>query len=75
MAFEDAVVVDSIAEERQYIAAHPCTCGGAYRTLQQALFFDPDKKPYDQIKVECEKCHAGAEFWFDCSRFFGKPAW
>lgn len=72
MAFEDAVAVDSIADERAYVAKHPCACGGAYRWRQQALLFGPEDVPYDQISVQCEKCGNSAEFWFDCRSFFGK---
>ena len=75
MAFEDAIIVESIAAERTYIAAHPCACGGAWKVEQQALLFDTDRKPHDQLRVSCPACGASSEFWFDVSRFFGKPAW
>lgn len=75
MAFENAVVVESIAAERAYIAERPCVCGGAWQTRQQALLFDGDRKPYDQILVTCSGCGASDEFWFDVSEFFGKPSW
>lgn len=75
MAFEDAITVESIAAERAYVAAHPCACGGAWKVGQQALFFDSERKPYDQLLLSCDACGAASERWFDVSLFFGKPAW
>lgn len=72
---EQAVSVNSIREEYDYIRAHPCECGGAWDRQRQALIFSDEKIPFDQISVKCHSCARDGEFWFNCSTFFGKPAW
>ncbi len=71
-SFEDAVKVNSIAEEREFVTNQRCECGGQWTWKQQSLIFSKEKVPYDRIDVECKNCGKTKEFWFDCSLFFGK---
>ncbi len=75
MSIENAVKVNSIREEYEYIAAQRCPCGGPYARQGQALHFDDDQVPHDRITVQCTSCGTTAEYWFNCSAFFGKPFW
>jgi hypothetical protein len=69
---ENAMKVGSIKEEYEHIKEQRCDCGGSYERHSQALFFDDDRIPHDQITVSCRSCGKKREFWFDCSEFFGK---
>lgn len=73
MSFEQAITVDSIHDEYEYIATQKCSCGGAWKRDRQSLIFDAEKVPFDRIEVQCGKCGKAHEYWFNCSRFFGKP--
>ncbi|MHB2016786.1 MAG: hypothetical protein ACYCW6_07590 [Candidatus Xenobia bacterium] len=70
---DQAVSINSIPEEHEYVARQKCQCGGNYRTLQQALIFTDAKKPLDRLHAACTACGAPQDFWFDISSFFGKP--
>ena len=65
-SIEKAIIVNSIAEEYQYVRR---VCQG-YDFLGQALVFE-DKNPYDILtwqKPDGEK----VKYYFDISKFFGK---
>ena len=73
MSFENAITVDSIHDEYVYVATQKCDCGGAWVRVSQSLILDAEKVPFDRLEVQCDACKKAHEFWFNCSRFFGKP--
>lgn len=72
---DSALVVQSVREEYEHVAAQRCACGGTYARQSQALCFNEQQVPFDRISAQCTSCNAVAEFWFNCSAFFGKPFW
>lgn len=65
-SFETAIVVNSIAEEYQWLATH----FPGYSRLMQSLVYD-DGKPYDILQVRLPNGEI-RDFYFDISKFFGK---
>lgn len=65
---EDPVIVDSIAQEREFISQMICDCGGSFVKKDQCLIetAQDDEKGYlDKITVECGKCGKEKEIFFD----------
>jgi len=67
-----AVLVNSVAEEHTYIAAHPCPCGGRWRVRLQALLKGAKGRHYDRVDAICRQCGEYRTFLFDISPVFAK---
>lgn len=69
--YNNAQVVNSVAEEYEIIQNTNCECGGGYRVLKQSLMGNEGKN-YDVIACKCTECEKETEFIFDIDSFFGK---
>lgn len=69
--FENAIVVDSVAEEYTIIETKKCDCGGSLKVQMQSLV-EHSNKHYDVLHCECDHCKNSVEFVFDINSFFGK---
>ncbi|MBI2251203.1 MAG: hypothetical protein HYU63_00295 [Armatimonadetes bacterium] len=69
MTKEEAIKVNSISEEYNYISRQKCKCTGEYDKVSQAVY---PHELLDQIKAVCKNCKAEKDFWFNISSFFGK---
>ena len=67
-----AVLVNSVAEEHTYIAAHPCSCGGRWRVRLQTLLKGAKGRHYDRVDAVCRQCGEHRTFLFDISSVFAK---
>jgi hypothetical protein len=65
-SFEQAIVVNSVAEEYQYVRGVCANC----KLLGQSLRFEK-KKPYDVLRLETADGQE-VSYYFNISRFFGK---
>jgi len=63
--------ITGVQMEYMHIEAERCDCGGKWEVLEQALI-EHDGKPYDQIRVRCERCGLERDFFFDISAFYGR---
>ena len=63
-----ALVVDGVSEERPWIEAHPCKCGGSWQFVRQTLLREQKTKKTtrmtDQIEVRCSQCHCDEKLFF-----------
>lgn len=69
--FDEAISVDSVAEEYEFISRQRCSCSGRFQLKRQKLLVH-EGSHYDLIEVQCEACWESYDFLFDISRFFGK---
>lgn len=65
-SFEDAIIVNSVPEEYQWLREHY----PGYKLIQQSLVFD-EEKPYDILEFKTADGRK-KEIYFDISGFFGK---
>lgn len=71
--YHGAIPVDSVREEHDYLAAHPCSlCGGQWKIRVQALLQDACGRHYDRVDVVCRQCGARKIFLFDIESLFAK---
>jgi len=63
--------VTGVQMEYMHIEAERCVCGGKWEVLEQALI-EHEGKPYDQIRVRCQRCGLERDFFFDISAFYGR---
>lgn len=69
--FDEAIDVDSVAEEYEFISRQCCRCGGEFQLKRQRLLAHKDRH-YDLIETQCEACHEPRDFLFDINSFFGQ---
>lgn len=67
---QQAIPVDDVGQEYALVAARPCSCGGQFRVLRQALLAR-DGRHYDLLDVVCQRCGQRGRFLFDIQGFFG----
>lgn len=65
-SFEKAIIVESIAEEYEYVKK---VCSGC-QFVSQSLAFDKNK-PYDILELK-KSTGESVSYYFDVSEFFGK---
>lgn len=70
MMSNNPIVVNSVAEEYEYISRQRCECGGAFKVIRQS--FEPVPFEHDTLTAKCTKCLKETGFTFDVSRFFDK---
>ena len=71
--YNAAIPVNSIREEYDYLAAHPCPrCGGRWKVRVQALLHDAQGRHYDRVDVACSQCGERTVFLFDIQSLFTK---
>ncbi len=70
---EQAIPVNSIAEEYDLIAAEGCPCGASFQVVRQSLL-QRSGRPYDLLEATCPQCRRQRQFLFDIGSFFGQPA-
>lgn len=68
--FDQAIQVESVAQEYGLIRRQRCDCGGRFRLTRQALLTHENVR-YDLIEVRCVACREARTFLFNVSRFFG----
>jgi len=68
--FNNSIVVNSVAEEYEYISRQCCICGGTLRVIKQS--FKPIPFQHDTLITKCEICSKRSKFVFNVSRFFDK---
>lgn len=71
--FDDAIDVDSVAQEHEIVGRQRCDCGGKLQLKRQSLLAHEDGH-YDLIEVQCEACHEPRVFLFDVSDFFDQDS-
>jgi len=67
---KNAIAVNSIEEEYEYVNSQRCKCGGCYERTMQSFSEGPIE--HDILTVKCVKCGLEAQFVFDISSFYGK---
>nr|MBC7244338.1 hypothetical protein [Chloroflexota bacterium] len=71
--YNGAIPVNSVNEEHNYLAAHPCpVCGGQWKIRIQALLQDAHGWHYDRVDVICRQCGERKAFLFDIHALFTK---
>lgn len=70
MMSNNPIVVNSVAEEYEYISMQRCECGGAFKVVRQS--FEPVPFEHGTLTAKCTKCLKETGFTFDVSRFFDK---
>jgi hypothetical protein len=67
-SLKTALVVGGVSEERPWMDAHPCMCGGSWKFVRQTLVQQRNTKKTtrmtDQIEVRCSKCRRDEKFFF-----------
>lgn len=65
---ETALGVEFVSREYDWLLAHPCRCGGAWRLVVQSCIERADTPDgylmHDELKVRCEFCAARRSFFF-----------
>lgn len=69
ISFDEAIVVESVAQEYEIVSRRRCDCGGALKLKCQNLLVYQSGH-YDLIEAQCEACHKPHHILFDVSGLF-----